>query len=242
MHRIGRRVRLSQKKQMKKTILLALLLLGTSLGACCYGSNPVREKRRETRRELMDRMMSPGKFYITIGHPIFHTTMIRLYPMDYDEDIVDVGIGFMSLGGEYHYSRRSSVAAEFSMEGRLIDYPKTWLTNDCSFSLVHHTNFQRFVLGGGLNVSRNTVYADLDDGCSSDPVEFGFGDKVRSFWSYGLKIDCYYKFNTSTRIGFTYRPMLCRYGYGTGITMISRFAMELKFHINTGKRLRPRKK
>lgn len=208
----------------------------------------LRMQARDERRAALDGMNTPGRLFLTVRLPYVNT--FRLTPAPLGRADNQTGFLGFSLGAEYHYARRASVAFD---AGAIIDFLVPFptrssvesahtFTSQLYFTLTHRHEWRRFSVGYGPTAARTAWdYCIADASWHSDTrSDRPAPDAEDRFWSYGLSFDAYWKCTSFFRLGIVYRPTI-RPAHGSfGASYAHSLSLDLRFHINTGPRLYPR--
>ncbi len=196
-----------------------------------------------------------GKFYVSLGLPYVNT--IGFAAETPGRTVAQTGFVGLSAGMEYHFTGRWSVAGEgwllaavFAPIGP-IDYvgEREW-NNAAGGSVSFNYHLDRFSFGAGPCLTRYIWRYSWDCGLWGEEKETHVCDPVAES-EYGLPegafnatnalggtLNAYWKVGI-TRIGAVYRPTFYNLGHNGGFTYAHSISLDIKFLINTGKKLRP---
>ncbi len=204
---------------------------------------------RQLKNAMREDLYSRGNVLITVGLP--WTNFFSTVPDALGRRSNHAGFIGLSLGAEYFYADCRSVAAEAS---EILDFfvpviaPADFAGwrefNDViNLSLSHNHHLRDFSFGYGFNAAstrwRYWHYDRfLDEEDLGKPGPLGDEEFTENRWKLGVVLNAYYKMGTHTSVGVVYRPSFYRCGSPEPWAYEHSISIDLKFYINTGRRVR----
>lgn len=199
-----------------------------------------------TPRERVDAWKAPyykGRFDLLFTLSVFNTSRTHV-SLDGGYDNRSGWAGF-SLGAEYFYTDRRSLAVEISRPSSrsawVILMPILWpFTKSPSrkswhVALYDNLHWPRFSFGYGLNLAYYRYKEWLDEEPDGNPIDPRI-KITESHTGIGPMVNVYWKAARNTRIGLTYKTSLYRFSGPQAWKYEHNIGLDLKFNLTLGKR------